>query len=332
MKQLKNNGIARLKLNKVQLKAKHEVDNKIATNQYKFEEICCPICGSENTHYISNKGQFYLPINVVICKQCGLTYLNPRWNKNSYLNFYAQYYDKFYRASHIENNILNVDNKIIKRIPLNYKECAKNILDIGSGKGDNLINFRNSFNKINLFAIETSVQCQKILQNNNIQIISNSVDTNWEENYTNKFDIIIMRHVLEHFMNPISVLSKVRKTLSGNGILYIAVPNNLNPTQKLKQSWFRAVHTFYFNKFVFKNLFDITGFSIIDMKEEKGELYALVQKNIINIPQFSNEHYIIQKNLLENLLKEQSSLIYFIKNWKQILFGILQILGLKPKL
>ena len=40
-----------------------------------------------------------------------------------------------------------------------------------------------------------------------------------------KFDLVIMRHLLEHVENPLSVLERVRTFLNDNGVLLIIIPN-----------------------------------------------------------------------------------------------------------
>src|SRR5574337_1071764 len=62
-----------------------------------FENVSCILCGPGETIPLSNTGQFGLPANVVICKNCGLAYLSPRWNRERYTAFYKYEYDKFYR-------------------------------------------------------------------------------------------------------------------------------------------------------------------------------------------------------------------------------------------
>jgi len=64
---------------------------------YDFEIVDCNVCGENNTEQISSKGKFGLPANVVLCKNCGLGYLNPRWNSEAYINFYSNNYDDLYR-------------------------------------------------------------------------------------------------------------------------------------------------------------------------------------------------------------------------------------------
>lgn len=61
---------------------------------YQFEKVKCNLCGSNDYEKVCEEGKFGLPTNVILCKECGLGYLNPRWDGDSYMNFYRYEYDK----------------------------------------------------------------------------------------------------------------------------------------------------------------------------------------------------------------------------------------------
>lgn len=287
--------------------------------KYEFETINCNACGSNNCQQICEEGKFGLPTNVVLCKECGLGYLNPRWNNESYMHFYRYEYDKYYRPKLYDATDLIIDkeNHIIKRLEsLNLMpNNVDNILDIGSGEGQNIKNFKSRFIESELYAIEPSLKSQKHLEKIGVTIISDNVDSPWSSDFNGKFDIIIMRHVLEHFMHPVQVLKKINDVLSPSGIVYIAVPNNLKPTQNLRKSWFRNVHAFYFNKYSLKNLLDIADLKILKLSEgdefNNGEIFLIAKKSDVkNSPQFSKEHFLIQYSIFKNKLMEEKILKY----------------------
>lgn len=60
-----------------------------------MEKIVCPICNKNDEKIIAKKVKPKIRQNVVICKTCGLVYLNPRWTKDRYDQYYSrEYYDK----------------------------------------------------------------------------------------------------------------------------------------------------------------------------------------------------------------------------------------------
>ena len=82
----------------------------------------------------------------------------------------------------------------------------------------------------------------------------------------NKYDIIILSHVIEHLKNPYNILLKIKDMLNNKGCLYIEVPNSPMIDQCSYENLIKYLsteHIVNFNKdnlikFVEKSDFDIT--------------------------------------------------------------------------
>lgn len=286
--------------------------------KYNYETVSCAVCNHDNFLEVSKKGQFNLPVNVVLCKNCGLGYLNPRWDGESYMQFYTNDYDRYYREPiKNDNPEIYLQNPIIRRFQqYGYsRKTVNTILDIGSGEGENIRDLGRYYSSNNLYAIEPSPAAQTCLRNLGVNVIGRDVNDNWESNYQMKFDLIILRHVLEHFLHPLEILKKINSILSQNGMVYIAVPNNLKPNSNLENHWFRTVHTYYYNKYSLFNLLALANLKIEIMVEgdkfSSGEIYLMAKKvNTPLSPNISHEHYEIQKNLFESQLKKDKNLFF----------------------
>lgn len=214
--------------------------------------IQCPLCGNSSPVEIVQKGQFGLDCCVSICPNDGLVYLNPRWSKERYHHFYQHEYDHFYRSpvKHdptSENNYISI-KKIHQRLELNKLPLkGQSVLDVGSGMGYSLIWLKNNIPAFTRFAaIESSEHClEHIRQQGGIEIIADDLDKEFE---SSAFDFIVMRHVLEHFMDPVQALRKIVSLMHPESLLYIAVPDMMHPKGNLQNYWFRTVHTFYFSE------------------------------------------------------------------------------------
>ena len=289
-----------------------------------FEKTNCLVCSSNDFIPYSTKGQFGITTNVVICKNCGFSYLNPRWTKERYHAFYTKEYDTYYRPEVIGKKYKYDPYTTIKGIVarskgiFSFDESNLNILDIGTGMGDSLIYLKNEINKTaSYFAIESSEYCITHLEKNGITVITNDVDENWHLANKEKFDIVIMRHVLEHFLNPADVLQKVKETLNPNGVLYVAVPDAKNPTKPLLAHFFRVVHVSYFSKISLTNLFTLTGFNLLKIVEgdefERKEIFAFCKKvSEKSISQDKNE-WAVQKSIYDLFRKKE--FYYRLKNF-----------------
>ncbi|GAF92292.1 unnamed protein product, partial [marine sediment metagenome] len=92
-----NDGLSTLKLNKLQIQMKNQIESKIFQNQYQFESVPCAVCNNcEIFVRISGKDRYGLFVPVVICPYCGLIQTNPRMTIESYDNFYNIEYRKLY--------------------------------------------------------------------------------------------------------------------------------------------------------------------------------------------------------------------------------------------
>jgi len=282
-----------------------------------LETVSCIICGSETYFTISENRKSTFPINLVLCDTCGLAYLNPRWDKARYSQYYQSEYDKTYRSNLQKgDNILKPKtNSIVKRIEksgLSPKKVLK-ILEIGSGNGQNLIDLKAIYPNAELYAIEPSIVSQKIMLENGISLLSDDVDNTWETDYINYFDLIIMRHVLEHFLEPCTILKKVNGVLNDFGVVYIAVPNNLSTNRN--HGWLRIAHTYYFNVNSLSNLLIKEHFEPllvqIGDRYNNTEIFTFSKKaNENKSLKIDQNFYYQQKNIFNKVLKKEKTLWY----------------------
>ena len=284
--------------------------------------VKCNVCEFDDTEHVSDKGQFNLPLSVVICKNCGLTYLNPRWTKEKYLKFYQEDYDKYYRPNMKTDDRVTeaASNPIILRIKERelFRKEAQHILDIGSGEGNNLKALRQVYKKARFYAIEPSPEAQESLKREHVEILHHDVDGDWDTTNKGKFDLIVMRHVLEHMMDPVETLKKIASCLSENGVFYVAVPNCLNPTAELESKWFRTVHTYYFNKYSLANALKKAQLHPIHAiegdKYERREIFILAKKPDQPLDMhISSDHFMEQQQVFTDRLKVERSLINVLK-------------------
>jgi SAM-dependent methyltransferase len=91
-----------------------------------------------------------------------------------------------------------------------------------------------------------------------------------------KFDVIVIRHVLEHFESPFPVLQNIRNLLKKNGLLVVIVPNlrcigrylfNTNWT------WVLPWHCNFFNPRSLRNIISLSGFTVLNSYQTPSPLW-----------------------------------------------------------
>lgn len=275
-------------------------------NNIKWESVNCHICKKHNIEPLNIvNGQFGFAVHPVICKTCGLVYLSPRWDKATYDTFYNIFYDKLYELSSrpdigvsgIEKNYEAIYNRIEPHVVDNIK-----ILDVGCSDGTGIRYIGEKAKNSDLFGIDPT-WCIP-----GVEMIATDFDSDWTTGRKGQFNIIILRHVLEHSLDPVSLLKKIEYVLSDFGFAYIAVPDMMHPRMKLRdyddwrEYWFRAVHPYYYCRETLINTLGLTTLYPLEIGEVDEEVWCVVTKN--DTPSVKNKFksvYENQKSLLKNL-------------------------------
>ena len=238
-----------------------------------------------------------------ICKKCGFVYMDPIVDSSENINYYeTDYWEK--------RNKSWGDVRIIKDGLLNENERSKDIynwinpyvnensliLEIGSGFGHNLAYLNNKL-KCRVIGIEPSKEGVRFSRDTfGIDVYKGSFES---FDYDQKFDAIIMSHVLEHFENPFFVLKKCKDILTSQGVLYIEVPNVLSPNRRKNQAgWFSIEHISYFSLNKVLYLLSETGF--LSKREEVRNYVRVLANNCSHKveKEIENEYYKVRFNLL----------------------------------
>jgi 2-polyprenyl-3-methyl-5-hydroxy-6-metoxy-1,4-benzoquinol methylase len=218
----------------------------------KESTLLCVACGS-------TKFQDYLNLSthiIRVCKECslGITYPAPEQPDYANMDFHSKEKED------------NIDNLItIDSLPLDWQKALKaqvyitkshflldaNILEIGCGEGILLSLLKEQGFK-NLTGIEPSTSAAKRAAKRDLHIINNMFD---EVMFDDKFDLIILSHVLEHVPNLLEFIEKLEDILKNNGGILLAQTNykGIIPTV-LKQKWYAWVPEQHYWHFTYKSL------------------------------------------------------------------------------
>ncbi|HAR63303.1 MAG TPA: hypothetical protein DCS13_07550 [Candidatus Margulisbacteria bacterium] len=226
------------------------------------QRVPCMLCGSDSHERLCGTSRYDIKVTNVICKMCGLVFINPRQTKESL----KSYYDKQYREQYTLVDIDSVEYRAGKRakaqVFINYVPENGKVLEIGCANGVLLSEIKNLRNDISVFGIEpASNLAQSASENYGFEVFCGMV-----EDYprsTVKFDLIILDHVLEHFEDPLQSLGLVRDMLSENGVVYIEVPDIRQPYGDLEYNFFQNAHLYNFSYRTITILFRLAGFDII---------------------------------------------------------------------
>lgn len=264
----------------------------------------CDLCGGQLSKPLMRWAFNSFPCRTAICLDCGLVKLNPRWSDKEYSDFYKNKYDLFFRGPDVplfELFISDMKNKgttVSKRLASINLPQKSRILDIGAGTGFTFFSILNSDgrDRAEFYAVETSQRCRKFLQSKGVKVVARDLSEQWGNGY----DLVVCRHVLEHVMLPISFLTRIREVLTEDGYVYVAVPNIMRCVKAKVDTFFRHVHTFYFNIYTLIRCCEKAGLYPVKAGWE-GENWAVLttRKSGFVVPEISYQQ---QREVLDEAL------------------------------
>lgn len=195
-------------------------------SKYKFEGFQCECgAGEEAFDILAEKDRYGLKNRTVICRKCGLVMTNPRMTQDSYDYFYDKEYGKLYRNHDKMDeeyfmNRVEYGQGVYNYIKANWKGNIKDVLEIGCAAGGILYYF--DFEGCNVTGCDLG--SDYISYGQRLGMDLRQCHSKELLNDGKKYDLIILNHVLEHFLNIEQELDVISKLLKEDGVLFVAVP------------------------------------------------------------------------------------------------------------
>ena len=262
----------------------------------------CAICDSydnniENLQKIKltlvNDINLNSDLQLKYCNKCNFYFSDSNNSQDDYNNYYMSFNN--YKK---ENYCKDKDIRCFDYLCKTLNSEVKNILDYGSGNGTLAELLSNKFN------VE-------------------QFDIGMEQN-TNKYDCLVLSHVLEHIYDLNSFIEKISENIDDNGHLYIEIPNaefydkivDICPLQEINLE-----HINFFSKYSLNKLLVKHGYTCLTIEDDyfllKDMKYYVIRgifkKTVKNV---SLQNYIqnglikINEIKFENLRKFKSIYIY----------------------
>lgn len=261
-----------------------------------LEEVPCSLCGSKDNISLCKKEKYGLPLNTVICKDCGLLYINPRPTKSLYSEFYKDDYRRLVSNGDKLKTGFDKARKFAKReiITLLDKQIKSvdNFLDIGCSSGGVIQAIKDVYGG-DAFGVEPNI----VVANFAKQKTSANIFIGLFEDYLppDHFDLILFIRALNHSLNPSQNIIKIRGMLKNKGVfvlvLYDAIINLLNRPFELMAE---ATHPYMFCEETIESMLINSGFKILCKKVNALNATNLTIRDISSFD-FTSMIFIVQK-------------------------------------
>ena len=254
----------------------------------------CKVCDSDKYNKIGEiKGIWKENKNIYQCEKCLLYFIESPSDEEIYLLYKNEYHN-------------NIKNKIFElaKSKMRYARCLnqfnfiknsincdnKKICEIGAFDGLLLNIFKN--NDCEVYGYELNDNAREYAKKKyNIDLKPDFLK------YNQKYDIIILSHVIEHFKEPKEILLKIKSMLNDNGFIFIEVPNSPLKNQCSYETlikYLTTAHTVNFNMDNLKAFAENCGLKIVkyqynnyNVNNEKLKI-TLLEGRIPSIDNFIN--------------------------------------------
>ena len=211
----------------------------------------CVVCGS-NDLVIRKFG-------LITCKSCGHV-TSPLITQPGVMELMDKaYFEQGYseRFNDVWNNFYEYLKAVKVHRYLGPFFPKKKVMEIGVGSGY-LLNFLKTRGYTCIGVDLSNDVRESVNKRYGIEVLASDI-----KDIEEKFDNIILSHVLEHISDPRAFLENLKPNLADKGILYIAVPNGKGFSANFR-FWPNYVpyHLSYFNKNSIRRLLDDLGFKV----------------------------------------------------------------------
>lgn len=220
----KYDGIPAFELSEIQKEYIRKFNEKCERGEYAFRERECE-CQKGDFEVIAQKDRYGLPVSTVICRNCGLIVTNPCLDDNSNNAFYDNEYHYIYRnETNPSEDRFNERKRdagtIIAFIRKHAGTATGTVLEIGCADGGNIAAFNeNGYKGTGIDLSHTYVEFGK---KKGLDLYCTDAASFAQSGQ--RFDIVVLNHVLEHFTDLESELKTISCLMKDTGVLFVAVP------------------------------------------------------------------------------------------------------------
>lgn len=256
-------------------------------------------------------------ISLYLCKNCNNLF-------NNAFKDYKLYGIKYDNSQNNSDSFIKYMNNVIEFVKANTILDGKQILEIGCGQGD-FLKLLSKDIACECFGFDPSFK-QNSQEFKNIKFFKEFFDKNAIERFEEKFDLIIMRHIIEHIQYPGEMLDFLQESLEEKGKIYIEIPDLDYIVEN--NSFFDIIyeHCNYYNAESISNLLKKHNFEIISIQ------YSFMNQYLCLIAQKSKKPDNQDKILYNSQHKLEESLLGFAQNADSIIQRVSKFIMDKSKL
>ncbi len=245
----------------------------------------CHICGGRRFSRIAAYDRYGFSVDQLLCRNCALVQTTPNFDSESMSCFYSNYYRSLQEGLEEEKGFsrrfkrqVRNGRKVFKRLSghlKNVEECK--LIEVGCGGGGIVSVFAD--HGYSIVGYDTDNTYLKYgVDKYELPLINSLAPEQPEVLY----DAMILRHVLEHILDPKGFICGLKKMLRPDGLLYVEVPGLLAVNDGKYDfdlmKYFVIEHVSIFHLANLKSLFEKVGFEMVEGNEDIYAIFKLAPK------------------------------------------------------
>jgi len=259
---------------------------RMMSGEVELLQVSCPNCRVRRGDLLFNRDRYGIPWDTVVCRECGMLYSNPQMTSASTNEFYTS---DDYRRIYGNGDLLRDSSDMFEletvdktaayhrltsfEFIMNSGVHIESVAELGAGGGWNLVPFIDK--GIDCRGYDFSPQLVKVGRQQGI--VMNDLS---ETELSGRYDLIMLKHVLEHVDDPIRQLEKLSDHLTDNGYLFVEVPGIVEKIPSLQNA-----HYHYFSETTLDSVLGQAGFEVTHRQTIRRNGYLLVLAKYTGITQ-----------------------------------------------
>lgn len=242
-----------------------------------YEPVAC-LCGEQaEGPVVSEVDRYGLPYRKVLCPQCGLLRVNPRWTESRYARFYEAQYRPLYNpvGQSVEDHVrlchsADWTQQIGAWVMDAYHRfgtgrATPKIVEIGAGGGWNLGTLPAAWQRIGYDVDNAFLAAGRHVFGVEMK---HGFDREARADLDNA-DMVLLSHVVEHFLDPVPTVAALTAALPPTALMLIEVPGifRLHRTRRDPMVYWQNAHIYTFCAETLQALCEAAGLEVLQLDE-----------------------------------------------------------------
>jgi len=195
--------------------------------QPKETLTACNLCGGQQSAPFADKDRYNLPVTSVMCKDCGLVYLNPRMTRDAYREFYQGAYRDLLSAHYGRDVKAMVSptqdaygHWLAWWLTPHLGVISGTLLDIGGSEG-RVSEILAQRYRIEPTVLEPSDEEGAKARAKGFEVILGSLE-DWDPK-GRQFDVVLLCQTVDHLLDVAGSMGKIRALLRPGGLFFVDI-------------------------------------------------------------------------------------------------------------